>query len=108
MLNLRTLFAAISAIVLLLYGLEGFSREIQAVGRDRSDAYWRVGCERWLQVIATATIRSSSAVTSLTMASVDAGTITLRSSLGVLLVANIGTTSTEWLVWLKLTGIGSP
>jgi Na/Pi-cotransporter len=32
--------------------------------------------------------------------------MTLRSSLGVLLGANIGTTSTAWLVSLKLTGIG--
>jgi Na/Pi-cotransporter len=32
--------------------------------------------------------------------------MTFRSSLGVLLGANIGTTSTAWLVSLKLTGIG--
>jgi phosphate:Na+ symporter len=37
---------------------------------------------------------------------VDAGTMTLSSSLGVLLGANIGTTSTAWLVSLKSTGIG--
>jgi phosphate:Na+ symporter len=42
----------------------------------------------------------------LTVALVDAGSMTLRSSLGVLLGANIGTTSTAWLVSLKLTGIG--
>jgi Na+/phosphate symporter len=59
-----------------------------------------------LGVVATAIIQSSSAVTSLTGALVDAGTMMLRSSLGVLLGANIGTTSTAWLVSLKLTGIG--
>jgi phosphate:Na+ symporter len=37
---------------------------------------------------------------------VDAGTISFRSSLGVLLGANIGTTSTAWLVSLKLISIG--
>jgi len=109
--NLRMLFAAISAIVLFLYGLQAFSREIQAVGgqtlrkwlANLTESRWRAVA---LGVVTTAIIQSSSAVTSLTVALVDAGTITLRSSIGVLLGANIGTTSTAWLVSLKLTGIG--
>jgi phosphate:Na+ symporter len=109
--NLRILFAAISAIVLFLYGLEAFSREIQAVGGETLRKWLgRLTESRWravvLGAVATAIIQSSSAVTSLTVALVDAGTMTLRSSLGVLLGANIGTTSTAWLVSLKLTGIG--
>lgn len=56
--------------------------------------------------MATAIIQSSSAVTSLTVALVDAGVMSFRSSLGILLGANIGTTSTAWLVSLKLTSIG--
>src|SRR6267378_1481852 len=109
--SLRILFAAISAIVLFLYGLEAFGREIQAVGGETlrkwlgslTESRWRAVV---LGAVATAIIQSSSAVTSLTVALVDAGTMTLRSSLGVLLGANIGTTSTAWLVSLKLTGIG--
>jgi phosphate:Na+ symporter len=109
--SLRILFAAISAIVLFLYGLEAFSREIQTVGGDTvrkwlghlTESRWRAVL---LGAVATAIIQSSSAVTSLTVALVDAGTMTLSSSLGVLLGANIGTTSTAWLVSLKLTGIG--
>ena len=109
--NLRILFAVISAIVLFLYGLEAFSREIQAVGGETLRKWLgRLTESRWrgvvLGAVATAIIQSSSAVTSLTVALVDAGTMTLRSSLGVLLGANIGTTSTAWLVSLKLTGIG--
>lgn len=65
---------------------------------------------RWqallLGALATAIVQSSSAVTSLTVALVDAGTIPFLSRLGVLLGANIGTTSTAWLVSLKLTSIG--
>lgn len=109
--NLRILFAAISAIVLFLYGLEGFSGEIQALGGETlrkwlghlTDSRFRGVV---LGTVATAIIQSSSAVTALTVALVDAGAMTLRSSLGVLLGANIGTTSTAWLVSLKLTGIG--
>lgn len=109
--NLRILFAAISAIVLFLYGLEGFSREIQAVGGETLQKWLaRLTESRWRAVLLgaflTAIIQSSSAVTSLTVVLVDAGSMTLRSSLGVLLGANIGTTSTAWLVSLKLTGIG--
>jgi len=59
-----------------------------------------------LGVLATAIVQSSSAVTALTVALVDTGTISFQSSLGVLLGANIGTTSTAWLVSLKLTSIG--
>ena len=109
--SLRILFAAISAIVLFLYGLEAFSRELQAVGGETLRKWLGHLTEsRWrgvlLGTIVTAIIQSSSAVTSLTVALVDTGTITLNSSLGVLLGANIGTTSTAWLVSLKLTGIG--
>lgn len=109
--NLRILLAAVSAIVLFLYGLEAFSREIQAVGGETL-AKWlnRLTENRWravlLGTVATAIVQSSSAVSSLVVAFVDAGTMTFRSSLGVLLGANIGTTSTAWLVSLKLTGIG--
>ena len=59
-----------------------------------------------LGALTTAIVQSSSAITALTVALVDAGTMTFKSSLGVLLGANIGTTSTAWLVSLKLTAIG--
>jgi len=109
--NLRILLAAVSAIVLFLYGLEAFSQEIQTVGGDTLRKWLnRLTESRWravlLGTVATAIVQSSSAITSLTVALVDAGTMTFRSSLGVLLGANIGTTSTAWLVSLKLTGIG--
>jgi len=109
--NLRVLLSIISAIVLFLYGLEAFSQEIQTVGGERLK-YWlgRLTERRWRGVgvgmVATAIIQSSSAVTSLTVALVDAGTISFGSSLGILLGAKIGTTSTAWLVSLKLTSIG--
>ena len=109
--NLRILLASASAIVLFLYGLEGFSNEIQRAGgatlnkwlEDLTKSRWRGVL---LGAVATAIVQSSSAVTSLTVALVDAGTMSFGSSLGVLLGANVGTTSTAWLVSLKLTSIG--
>jgi len=109
--SFKILLTAISAIVLFLYGLEGFSQEIQRVGGAAfSNLLRRLTESRWrgvmLGAVATAIVQSSSAITSLTVALVDAGTISFRSSLGVLLGANIGTTSTAWLVSLKLTSFG--
>jgi Na/Pi-cotransporter len=107
----RVFLAIISAIVLFLYGLGAFSAEIQRVGGETLRKWLgRLTESRWrgvlLGALATAIVQSSSAVTSLTVALVDAGTMSFRSSLGVLLGANIGTTSTAWLVSLKLTSIG--
>lgn len=109
--NLRVLLSVVSAIVLFLYGLAAFSQEIQEVGGQTLTRWLgRLTEKRWRAIIlggvATAIIQSSSAVTSLTVALVEAGTMSFRSSLGVLLGANIGTTSTAWLVSLKLTSIG--
>ncbi len=105
------IIAAASAIVLFLYALEGFSRELQAVGGTALQSWLsRVTASRWLAfligAIATALVQSSSAVTALAVTLVDASVISFRGSLGVLLGANVGTTTTAWLVAFKLTGIG--
>lgn len=111
MTGLQSLFAAISAIVLFIYGLQGFSRELRAVGGLALQSWLgRVTASRWLGFVvgalATAVVQSSSAVTSLTTALVDSSVISFRASLGVLLGSNVGTTATAWLVSFKLTGIG--
>lgn len=109
--NLRVFLACVSAIILFLFGLEGFSQELQRMGgKQLSRWLGKLTQSRWrgllLGAVATAIIQSSSAVTSLTVALVDAGSISFCSSLGVVLGANVGTTSTAWLVSLKLTSIG--
>jgi Na/Pi-cotransporter len=108
---LQALFAAVSAVVLFLYGLHGFSRELQAVGGTALQAWLgRVTASRWRAfaagAMATAVVQSSSAVTALTTALVDAGVISFRASLAMVLGSNVGTTATAWLVSFKLTGIG--
>ncbi len=111
MTELQSFFAVVSAIVLFVYGLQGFSRELQAVGGLALKSWLRRVTEnRWsgfiVGALATAVVQSSSVITSLTAALVDASVISFRSSLGVLLGSNVGTTTTAWLVSLKLTGIG--
>ena len=109
--NLQVFFAAVSAVVLFLYGLNGFSRELRQAGGAALQVWLRrVTANRFYSftvgMLATAVVQSSSAVTSLTVALVDASVIPFRASLGVLLGANVGTTVTAWLVSFKLTGIG--
>jgi Na/Pi-cotransporter len=105
------ILAVISAIVLFLYGLQAFTREIQAVGGQT--------LKNWLGhltsspvrgvllgAFATAIVQSSSAVVALAISLVDSGILTFQSSLAVVLGANVGTTSTAWLVSMRLTDIG--
>jgi len=103
--------AALSAVVLFLYGLQGFSSELQKLGGVALKEWLsRVTANRWygfaIGAACTALVQSSSATTSLAVALVDAGIIRFGGSLGILLGANVGTTATAWLVSMKLTGIG--
>jgi Na/Pi-cotransporter len=104
-------FSALSAVVLFLYGLSGFSHELMSAGGERLRAWLgRATANRYAAALLgagfTAFIQSSSAVTSLAIALVDAGVLGFRAALAVLLGANVGTTATAWLVSLKLTALG--
>jgi phosphate:Na+ symporter len=108
---LQATIAAIAAVALFLYALKGFSRELQVAGGDGLRNWLgRATSSRWRAFVAgalsTAVVQSSSAVTSLAVALVDARVITFGASLGVMLGAHVGTTATAWLVAFKLTGIG--
>lgn len=85
--NFRVLLGIVSAIVLFLYGLESFSHEIQRVGAAALSKWLgRLTESRWrgilLGAFAASIVQSSSAVTSLTVSLVDAGTMSFRSRNG--------------------------
>jgi phosphate:Na+ symporter len=68
MTGFQGLIAAISAIVLFLYGFQGFSKELQVVGGATLQAWLgRVTASRWrgflVGAAATAVVQSSSAIT---------------------------------------------
>lgn len=101
----------LSALLLFLYGLEQFSKELQHVGGERLPRGLALATRNrmggWLLGAAvTAVVQSSSAVSAMVVALVNAGTLSFSSSLAVLLGAKVGTTATAWLVSFKLTGIG--
>lgn len=107
----QAILAGLATIVLFLHALEGFSRQLREAGGERLERWLRkVTSRRVLGFLAgaaaTAVVQSSSAVTALAVSLVESGVLSFRASLSVLLGANVGTTSTAWLVSFKLTGIG--
>ncbi|MFY7787165.1 MAG: Na/Pi symporter, partial [Thermoflexibacteraceae bacterium] len=101
-----------ATIVLFLFSLKGFSKELQAVGADTLNHWLGHITQNRLRgflfgALITAVIQSSSAVSSITVALVDAQVITFFNSLSVLIGANVGTTFTAWLVAFKLDNLGS-
>ncbi len=104
-------FGILAAIVLFLFGLQGFAGEVLTHGQQILKAWFqRVTTNRilgfLLGALSTAVVQSSSAVTSIAVALVGSGVISFRQSLAVLFGANVGTTITAWLVVFKLTALG--
>lgn len=104
-------FGILAAIMLFLYGLQGFAREVQAHGQATLQGWFGTVTRHRLTgfllgAVSTAIVQSSSAVSSIAVALVGSGVISFRQSLAVLFGANVGTTATAWLVAFKLTGLG--
>lgn len=107
----QVIFLIATGIILFLYGLDHFSREIESVGRERFHGKLeRFASNRWrgfaLGALFTAAVQSSSAASALAVSLVHSGLISFRNSLAILFGANVGTTVTAQIVALKLTGMG--
>ena len=105
---LQIVFAVSTAIVLFLFGIEHFSREVQAISGQRFRRALAKGTSNRvasfaLGAVVTAVIQSSTATSVIAVGLVNAGVMTFRQSLGVVFGANVGTTVTAQLVALKLT-----
>lgn len=112
MLLFNTIIAICTTLALFIFSLNGFSKELKELGAERLKLWLsKVTANRLggflLGLFVTAVIQSSSAVTSIVVALVDAGTIHFYNSLAVLVGANVGTTFTAWLVAFKLDNVGS-
>ncbi|MCB9094681.1 MAG: Na/Pi symporter [Halobacteriovoraceae bacterium] len=99
---------ALTAIILFLFGLDNFSKEIQRISGERFRKFLTKSTKIpivgvIIGAIVTSIIQSSSATSVITIGLVNAGVITFRNSLGIIFGANIGTTITGQLVALKLT-----
>lgn len=109
--NFNVLILVLATISLFLYGLRSFSDEIRHLNTDTlKKRLSSLSSNRvkafLLGAVFTGILQSSSAVTSITVALVDAGLLTFKQSLAVMLGSNVGTTTTAWLITFKLNNIG--
>jgi|688.fasta_scaffold362525_2 phosphate:Na+ symporter len=109
--NFNLLILAVSTISLFLYGLRSFSDEIKNNNalkfRERLSRFSHNRVSGFIVGgLLTAIIQSSSAVSGMAIAMVDAGVISLQQAFSVLLGSNLGTTATAWIVALNLSNIG--
>lgn len=106
--NVHILMAGLTAVLLFVFGLENFSREIERLSGERFRKFLGnvtrvpiVGLV--IGALVTAVIQSSSATSVIAISLVNAGVLSFKNSLGIIFGANIGTTITAQLIAFKLT-----
>ncbi|HZK85548.1 MAG TPA: Na/Pi cotransporter family protein [Desulfosporosinus sp.] len=107
------LFSFFGGLGLFLFGIKSMSEGLQAVAGDRLRLILEKGTKTPLRgvftgAIVTALIQSSSGTTVLAIGLVNAGLLTLRQSIGIIMGANIGTTLTAYLIGFKLEQYALP
>ncbi|MDD5172079.1 MAG: Na/Pi cotransporter family protein [Candidatus ainarchaeum sp.] len=111
MLDWSIILAAASGLILFLYGMEQFSREIQKAAGESFRAFLKRATKSTPRAVilgcfVTAIIQSSTAVTLITLGLVESGILSFSQSLGIILGAGIGTTITAQLVAFNFTALG--
>ena len=106
--QLYILMAGLTAVILFIFGLENFSREIEHITGERfrksiSKATKLPIVGVLIGAAVTAVIQSSSATSVITISLVNAGVLSFKNSIGIIFGSNIGTTITAQLVAFKLT-----
>ncbi len=98
---------------LFLLGMKNMSEGMQAVAGNRLRRL--IGAATTNRILATGVgvlttclVQSSSVTTVMTVGFVNAGLMTLRQAIGVIMGANIGTTITGWILVLKVGKYGLP
>src|SRR4030042_1742155 len=99
-------FAALPGLILFLYGIEQFSKEILQVAGERFRSFLAASTRppllgALLGAAVTGITQSSTAATVITVGLVDAGMLSFSQSIGVILGTNVGTTITAQLVAFK-------
>jgi len=106
--EIQIIIAGITSVILFVFGLEHFSKEIQKISGEnfrrfigRATKYNSLGL--LIGTLVTSIIQSSSATSVIAISLVNAGVLSFKSSVGIIFGANIGTTVTAQLVAFKLT-----
>lgn len=107
------LFLALGGLGIFLFGIKFMSEGLQKTAGDRMRIFLEKGTKTPLRGVITGTIvtgliQSSSGTTVLTVGLVNAGLLTLRQAIGVIMGANIGTTMTAYLIGFKIEKYALP
>ena len=95
----------VGSLGMFLYGMKIMSESLQKVaGSKMRSILSAMTSNRFLGVLTgffvTTVVQSSSATTVMVVGFVNAGLITLKQSIGVIMGANVGTTVTGWIITL--------
>ena len=106
--SIYTVFAMLGGLALFLYGMDLMSEGLETTAGKKLHSIIEnltssTGRGLFVGIIVTAIIQSSSATTVMTVGFVNAGLMTIRQSVGIIMGANIGTTITGQLVALNIT-----
>jgi len=100
-----SILSIIGALGFFIYGMKVMSEGIQKAAGDKLRVILKAITSNRLSgiftgFVTTSIIQSSSATTVMIVSFVNAGLLTLRQAIGVIMGANIGTTMTAWLLVL--------
>jgi len=107
------LFMFFGGLGIFLFGIKSMSEGLQKTAGDRlRNILEKMTSNPIMAVIAgtlvTAIIQSSSGTTVLTVGLVNAGLLPLRSAIGIIMGANIGTTITSFIIGFKISKYALP
>ena len=100
---LLNILSLIGSLGMFLYGMKIMSDGLEKVAGEKMRSVLSAMTQNRFMgiltgVLITAVIQSSSATTVMVVSFVNAGLMTLKQSIGVIMGANIGTTVTAWLI----------
>ncbi|MCU0791987.1 MAG: Na/Pi cotransporter family protein [Opitutaceae bacterium] len=100
---ISTILSLLGSLGMFLFGMKVMSEALQKLSGERMRGIMRtVAGNRFAGVLSgfsvTCLVQSSSATTVMIVSFVNAGLLTLAESIGMIMGANIGTTTTFWLV----------
>ena len=110
---LDILFKFVGGLGLFLFGIKSMSEGLQKTAGDRMRSLLEKYTSNPVKgvivgIVVTVLVQSSSATTVMTVGLVNAGLMTLRQSIGVIMGANIGTTATAFIIGIKIEEYALP
>ena len=100
---MNTVFQIIGSLGLFLFGMKLMSEGLQKLSGERLRTVMRKMTGNRFSglfsgTLVTMTVQSSSVTTVMVVSFVNAGLLTLREAIGVIMGANLGTTTTAWII----------